>query len=668
MIGQRLGSFLIEEKIGAGAMGVVFRALYERPDRPPMHAAVKIITGEAGSKARIPKRFEREAKILEKFRHPHIVRFLARGRYQGVDYVAMEYLTGGTLEDLLDRRGSLSWLEVAKYAVQICDALHYAHDRQIIHRDLKPSNLLFSDSGQIKLTDFGIAKDDNPEAEALTATGRTLGTAAYMAPEQIRGNPPVSHKTDLYALGCLLFQLLTGQTPFRGNSAVVLMHMHLAEPPPRVSSKNPEVPRALDDLILMLMDKDMSKRPFDAEKVRADLAELVEKAERGDKIPMVFAGGPPARLGGPMDGTATVSANSPTISTTTAPVKKPKKAGLATFADWEVPRGRDLGTIGLALALAGGLTFTAFMLWPLSAEELHRRAAERMARDAPSAWHEAERDYISELDRRFPEQFVEEKRAWRDKIALERIRRRAAILEHPSLVLASQPKGPAEERFVLASNEAIGAKKDGRDEDALASWRRMADELDCAGPRRTALGPPGLREGRGPDPGHPRPPRGPGQGPGRRRPPGGAGQGRRGPADPPGRPPPLRRPSRAPRPPQEEGRTPPRAAPRRRRRGQTPGKARFVTIPRIPSPATAFRENGWLTSGPEAVTLGTSPPPSRRRPLTFLVAESSHRIRHRPARGWSWPISASASSAAASSTAISRRSWRAWKIRRPGAS
>ena len=126
----------------------------------------------------------------------------------------MEFVEGSTLDVVLHKRGPLPWLEVVDLGIQICDALHFAHEHGIVHRDLKPSNLMVTKDGTVKLTDFGIAKD--LDATALTGTGRTLGTAAYMAPEQIRGTPEVSHKTDLYALGVVLYQMLVRRCPSRG--------------------------------------------------------------------------------------------------------------------------------------------------------------------------------------------------------------------------------------------------------------------------------------------------------------------------------------------------------------------------------------------------------------------------------------------------------------------
>ena len=191
-------------------------------------AAVKVVSDEFAQGGKIRDRFEREAEILQQFRHPNIVRFLAVGRFRGTSYIAMEYVQGETVEKMILDRGGIASREVVDLAIQVCDALHYAHEHGVVHRDLKPSNLMLTTDGKIKLTDFGIAKD--LDATALTATGRTLGTAAYMSPEQIRGTPAVSHKTDLYALGVVLYQMLVGKPPFEGTTPVVLMHCHLNEP------------------------------------------------------------------------------------------------------------------------------------------------------------------------------------------------------------------------------------------------------------------------------------------------------------------------------------------------------------------------------------------------------------------------------------------------------
>ena len=283
-IGEKLGSFRLEEILGSGAMGVVFRATHETSGRP---AAVKIVHNELSQKGKVFERFEREAEILKQFRHPNIVRWLAWGRFKGTSYFAMEYVEGVTLERVLQERGELPWREVVDLGIQLCDALNYAHEKSVVHRDLKPSNLLITADGRLKLTDFGIAKDLDRTTQ-LTAPGRTLGTAAYMAPEQIRGTPAVSHKTDLYALGVLLYQMLTGKPPFEGASAVVLMHCHLNEPPPRPSGSVQDIPKELDDLVVKLMAKAPADRPWDAAAVEQSLKDLRDKAQAGEKIAMVW--------------------------------------------------------------------------------------------------------------------------------------------------------------------------------------------------------------------------------------------------------------------------------------------------------------------------------------------------------------------------------------------
>ena len=251
-IGEQLGSFRLEEVIGSGAMGVVFKATQEivgpgtegddgRKVVATRRAAVKIVQGEIAENTKLLQRFNREAEIIKQFRHPNIVRWLATGKFRGTYYFAMEYVEGVTLEKLLQDRGAIPWRKVVDLAIQICDALHYAHQQGVVHRDIKPSNLMVTSDGRIKLTDFGIARV--LDRTALTAPGRTLGTAAYMAPEQIRGMPAVSHKTDLYSLGVVLYQMLTGDPPFEGASAVVLMHCHLNEPPPRPAPRCKKSPR-----------------------------------------------------------------------------------------------------------------------------------------------------------------------------------------------------------------------------------------------------------------------------------------------------------------------------------------------------------------------------------------------------------------------------------------
>lgn len=265
---RRLGSFRLVDRLGAGSMGEVFKAVYEPDSRV---FALKTIVNEGLRQGKSLERFEREIKILKNLRHPNIVRFITHGRFKGTDYLVMEFIEGQPLDKVIEKRETLPWKTVAELGSQLCGALHHAHELHVIHRDLKPSNVMVSAQGKVKLTDFGIAKalDDT----ALTATGRTVGTAPYMAPEQITDTSLVSHKTDLYALGCMLYHLLVGRPPFVGPNTLSIMHAHLNEEPPDASD-HAEVPPKLDELIKQLLAKDPAKRPWDAAAVRMRLEEI----------------------------------------------------------------------------------------------------------------------------------------------------------------------------------------------------------------------------------------------------------------------------------------------------------------------------------------------------------------------------------------------------------
>ncbi len=462
MVGEKLGSFRIEGTLGVGAMGVVYKATHEATGRP---AAVKVISKEIAQRGNSYDRFEREANILKQFRHPNIVKFLALGRSKGTSYIAMEFIPGKTLEQVLNEHDALPWKDVVQLGVQICEALHYAHEHGVVHRDLKPSNLMVTDTGILKLTDFGIAKD--LDKTALTGTGRTLGTAAYMAPEQIRGTPEVSHKTDLYALGIVFYQMLTGLAPFQGASAVILMHCHMNEPIPRPSTKVAEIPRALDDLVVKLMAKSPTDRPWDAVAVGEVLKKILEKADRGEAVPMVW----------PTEG----AGDATLVRDADAVKKKPKKSGKARSAPSpEDLRSRKiflLETAGLALALVLVGGFIGYMLWPPSAPYLFLQAERLMASANRHDWGDALKEYIDPLDRRFPgNPYKTTTRGWRDKIALEEIQGRARTLQSATNTRLNQPNNKLEEHWVEYFALVSAAEKRGDDLAEEAVWRELGKQ------------------------------------------------------------------------------------------------------------------------------------------------------------------------------------------------
>jgi eukaryotic-like serine/threonine-protein kinase len=264
--------FELIEQIGEGGMGVVYRARYVVNNR---EVAVKMLPADV-TDATVLARFERELEVLKSLRHPNIVRCFGGQCEDRVRFYAMELVTGGTLESELQRRGRISWEMVIGYGEQICNALAAAHVQGVVHRDIKPSNFLVTPEGQLKLSDFGLATMQ--ASRKITQAGKTAGTFLYMAPEQIRGQE-VTPRTDLYALGCMFYELLTGKPPFVGETPAATLHMHLKDPAPRVGTTVLDCPAALDELVGRLMEKDPSKRPASAEEVARALHAITPTIE-----------------------------------------------------------------------------------------------------------------------------------------------------------------------------------------------------------------------------------------------------------------------------------------------------------------------------------------------------------------------------------------------------
>ncbi|MFI7444992.1 WD40 repeat domain-containing serine/threonine protein kinase [Nonomuraea indica] len=272
------GRYRLVRQLGEGGMGHVWEAQDETLDRP---VAVKVISllaggGSRGDDARA--RFLREARITARLQHPNIVTIHDLGETGAGDnrvpFLVMELVRGEGLDAML-RGGGITLPDVARWGAQICDVLADAHDAGIMHRDIKPSNILITPSGMVKVLDFGVARAADPYATAdrLTRTGFIVGTPPYMAPEQARGCP--EPRSDLYALGCLLFELITGRLPFHALDTVGYLSAHLTQEPPTPSSVAEGIPPAWDDVVLTLLRKDPSLRYPDA----AGLAKVLRQLE-----------------------------------------------------------------------------------------------------------------------------------------------------------------------------------------------------------------------------------------------------------------------------------------------------------------------------------------------------------------------------------------------------
>ena len=212
--------------------------------------------------------------IVERLNHPNIVRHYDCGLADDRIYFAMELVECGTLKDVLRQRGKLPWREAVECAMQICAALAHAHQIGVIHRDLKPANLFLAEDGRVKVGDFGLARDLNNSR--LTIDGQTVGTCRYMPPEQIAGEAELSGATDLYAVGCILYEMLVGQTPFDGGTIVEIFEAHLNDLPELARpSWCRDCPADLSELVMQLLEKSPADRPDDAAAVQSALADIL---------------------------------------------------------------------------------------------------------------------------------------------------------------------------------------------------------------------------------------------------------------------------------------------------------------------------------------------------------------------------------------------------------
>ena len=262
------GDYTLIRRIGKGGMAVVYEAV-----RRGESCAVKRPLSGFLEDTRFRERFLREAELGRTLHHPNIIRIFDRGQVGTTPYFAMELIQGETLRECLDREGRLDAVLAATVTARVAEALDYAHNKGVIHRDLKPSNIMLERSGGVKVMDYGIARAQH--LEGLTTTGSFLGTPSYAAPETVDagGQPP----SDLYSLGVVFFEMLTGSLPFRGDSAFAVLRHHCTTPPPVPSSLNYALPPAIDRIVLRLLSKEPAERPT-AEQLLNELSDTLAES------------------------------------------------------------------------------------------------------------------------------------------------------------------------------------------------------------------------------------------------------------------------------------------------------------------------------------------------------------------------------------------------------
>jgi serine/threonine-protein kinase len=282
-IGVTVGGYAIRDEVGRGGMATVYRAHQLSMDRD---VALKVLPSQFLNQPTSLDRFKQEASIVARLEHRAIVPVHDYGEFEGVPYLVMRYMDGGSVDDLL-ALGTIAPERTLQIALQIAPALDYAHRQGVLHRDLKPSNILLDANGDAYLTDFGIARILDQNARPLTTSG-VVGTPSYMSPEQAQGHP-LDGRSDVYALGVVLFEMLTGVRPFEGDTPYTVAVKHVTERPPSPCAINPALSRAVENVLLKALEKKRENRYATAVALADALRHAVEGALPGVVVPAMIA-------------------------------------------------------------------------------------------------------------------------------------------------------------------------------------------------------------------------------------------------------------------------------------------------------------------------------------------------------------------------------------------
>lgn len=337
----------LHRKLAQGGMANVYLARDLLLDRP---VAVKVLFPEHARDDAFVERFRREATAAANLNHPNVVAIYDWGQQHGTYYIVMEYVEGRPLSDIIRTEGPLHPDRAAEITADVAAALAFAHRNGVVHRDVKPGNILITGTGQVKVADFGIAQaSSNADAtQNLTQAGAVMGTATYFSPEQAQGLP-VDPRSDLYSLGCVLYEMLTARPPFSGDSPVAIAYKHVQEQPYPPSTVNPTVPAALEAVDMKLLQKDPADRYASAEDLRADLRRFLE----GQPVLALGAAGAAATVAGVGAGLSALG-----DATVAVPAAGPP-TGAAPYVDEPARKrtGLYVGLLVVLLLLVAGILF-----------------------------------------------------------------------------------------------------------------------------------------------------------------------------------------------------------------------------------------------------------------------------------------------------------------------
>ena len=362
-VGDVIAGYRLDEPAGRGGMGVVFQATHIALER---RVAVKLIAPELAANEQFRERFKRESRVAASIDHAHVIPIFDAGDEDGQLYVAMRYVDGTDLGELIAQQGNLPPLQAVDLTAQVADGLDAAHERGLVHRDVKPANVLLESRGSgyhSYLTDFGLVKTVGEASGVLTRTGQWLGTPDYAAPEQITGSD-VDARTDVYALGCMLYHMIAGKPPFAGDTDVAKMFAHMSQPPGSLSDARPDVPAALDEVIRTALAKEpeerqrsagefasAARRAIEGPPTRAREATGIPPTETAREDETVASRRAPPSIDPPVAETAAAPAAPTRARQPSEPVKRPAArrrllVGAAALA--------LLGAVALALIVGGG--------------------------------------------------------------------------------------------------------------------------------------------------------------------------------------------------------------------------------------------------------------------------------------------------------------------------
>ena len=333
LIGKSVGSYRILEQVGVGGMATIYKAYQPSMDR---YVAIKVLPHYLATDEQFLHRFQREARAIAKLEHPHILPVFDYGEEDGITYIAMRYVEAGTLKELMAQK-QISLGEISRIIAQVSSALDYAHRQGIIHRDVKPGNILIDNQGNTYLTDFGLARIMET-SQQFTASGVSVGTPAYMSPEQGKG-VKVDHRSDIYALGVMVYEMVTGQVPYEAETPLAVLLKHITEPLPLPRQVKPDIPEPVELVILKALAKEPADRFQSANDVATGLETAVFNPPLSDNLP-------------PTKAKITLPATAPPV-----PVDEPTTIVAQAQRFWQTSLGKAVlvGGTAVILIIAGFL-------------------------------------------------------------------------------------------------------------------------------------------------------------------------------------------------------------------------------------------------------------------------------------------------------------------------